>query len=75
MMKRTLGKLFGRGGYARKILEPQVNTYRYNSYIYTRLLYVSSRNPNGLSTNFSSSKSLPHLQQSPWTHFGGWSIS
>lgn len=70
-MKRSLGRLFGRGGVVCKNLEPYANTYRYNNYIYSRLLYVSSRNPNGLASNLSSSKSFLHLQQSPWAHFGG----
>ncbi|KAL1817638.1 hypothetical protein ACET3Z_020212 [Daucus carota] len=70
-MKRSLAKLFGRGGFVRKILEPQANTNRYNNHIYTRFLYVSSRNPNGLASNLSLNKSLPRLQQSPWTLFAG----
>ncbi|KAK1395997.1 nifU-like protein 4, mitochondrial [Heracleum sosnowskyi] len=70
-MKRSLGKLFGQRGFVCKILEPHVTTNRYNTCIHTRFLYVSSRNPNGLATNLSSFKSLPLLQQSPWTHFAG----
>ncbi|KAK1356919.1 nifU-like protein 4, mitochondrial [Heracleum sosnowskyi] len=68
MMKRSLGKLFERGGSVCKILKPHVNTYTYNTCIHSRLLYVSSTTPNGFATHLSSSKSL---QQSPWTRFGG----
>lgn len=72
-MMTSLGKLFERGGgFVCKILKPHTNKYRYNSCIRSRLLYVSSTTPHGLATNFTSSKSL---QQSPWTLYGGLSIS